>query len=190
MHLRKQEHFLSQKECPSLILVIGQHFLSNPLQNVCLSVFYITTSDGVSNVIVLSRVQAFLPQLEASNALLSQRAQEDPDSINIEHIPEGMEQYIEMVHSTPYLINHCNFILHRISVSVFLRIVRCPRPVQQKLPRCPHRRARLTPTIMNKHKMIVQMPIQTSPLKLSLPLSPLGLSSLFLNVLATRVLQR
>ncbi|KAF8181265.1 hypothetical protein BJ912DRAFT_979897 [Pholiota molesta] len=45
---------------------------------------------------LLSRVQAFLPQLEASNALLSQRAQEDPDSINIEHIPEGMEQYIEM----------------------------------------------------------------------------------------------
>ncbi|KJA16415.1 hypothetical protein HYPSUDRAFT_147737 [Hypholoma sublateritium FD-334 SS-4] len=45
---------------------------------------------------LLSRVQAFLPQLEASNALLSQRAQEDPDSINIEHIPKGMEQYIEM----------------------------------------------------------------------------------------------
>ncbi|KAF8972147.1 hypothetical protein BDZ97DRAFT_1752749 [Flammula alnicola] len=45
---------------------------------------------------LLSRVHAFLPQLEASNALLSQRAQEDPDSINIEHIPEGMTEYIEM----------------------------------------------------------------------------------------------
>ncbi|PPQ92581.1 hypothetical protein CVT25_007273 [Psilocybe cyanescens] len=45
---------------------------------------------------LLSRVQAFLPQLEASNALLSQRAQEDPNSVDIEHIPEGMDQYIEM----------------------------------------------------------------------------------------------
>ncbi|KAF9473807.1 hypothetical protein BDN70DRAFT_816710 [Pholiota conissans] len=45
---------------------------------------------------LLSRVQAFLPQLEASNALLSQRAHENPDSINIEHITEDMEQYIEM----------------------------------------------------------------------------------------------
>ena len=49
--------------------------------------------------IVLSRVQAFLPQLEASNAILAQRARDDPNSIDIEHIPDGMDQYIEMASS-------------------------------------------------------------------------------------------
>ena len=52
---------------------------------------------------VLSRVQAFLPQLEASNAILAQRAREDPNSIDIEHIPDGMDQYIEMVSYKFYL---------------------------------------------------------------------------------------
>ncbi|PPQ72996.1 hypothetical protein CVT26_014512 [Gymnopilus dilepis] len=45
---------------------------------------------------LLSRVQAFLPQIEASNALLTQRMQEDPASVDIEHISEGSQQYIEM----------------------------------------------------------------------------------------------
>jgi hypothetical protein len=45
---------------------------------------------------LLSRVQAFLPQLEASNAILAQRSREDPNSIDIEHIADGMDQYIEM----------------------------------------------------------------------------------------------
>ncbi|KDR75971.1 hypothetical protein GALMADRAFT_247160 [Galerina marginata CBS 339.88] len=45
---------------------------------------------------LLSRVQAFLPEFEASNALLTQRARLDPNSVDIEHIPEGMDQYIEM----------------------------------------------------------------------------------------------
>ena len=49
--------------------------------------------------IVLSRVHALLPQLEASNAILTQRAREDPNSIDIEHIPDGMDQYIEMASS-------------------------------------------------------------------------------------------
>jgi len=43
-------------------------------------------------------VQAFLPQLEASNSLLAQRMEVDPSSVDIEHIPEGIDQYIEMVH--------------------------------------------------------------------------------------------
>ncbi|KAJ3507752.1 hypothetical protein NLJ89_g6128 [Agrocybe chaxingu] len=45
---------------------------------------------------LLSRVQAFLPQLEASNAILSQKMQEDPSSVDIEHISEGIDRYIEM----------------------------------------------------------------------------------------------
>ncbi|GLB44665.1 putative protein with domain of unknown function (DUF4598) [Lyophyllum shimeji] len=45
---------------------------------------------------LLSRVTAFLPALQASNALLEQRAQQDPKSVDIEHIDEGMGQYIEM----------------------------------------------------------------------------------------------
>ncbi|KAF8150110.1 hypothetical protein B0H34DRAFT_666655 [Crassisporium funariophilum] len=45
---------------------------------------------------LLSRVQAFLPQIEASNQILAQRAEQDPDSIDIEHIQEGVNQYIEM----------------------------------------------------------------------------------------------
>ncbi|KIJ94530.1 hypothetical protein K443DRAFT_35520, partial [Laccaria amethystina LaAM-08-1] len=45
---------------------------------------------------LLSRVQAFLPQIADSNNALSQRAQEDPGSVDIEHIEEGAERYIEM----------------------------------------------------------------------------------------------
>ncbi|KAF8068644.1 hypothetical protein FPV67DRAFT_1668715 [Lyophyllum atratum] len=44
---------------------------------------------------LLSRVQAFLPTLEASNAVLQQQFQNDPSSVDIEHIEET-EQYIEM----------------------------------------------------------------------------------------------
>lgn len=47
-------------------------------------------------VLVLSRVQAFLPQLEASNKALLRQAQEDPSSVDIENV-EGEENYIEMV---------------------------------------------------------------------------------------------
>ena len=54
---------------------------------------------------VLSRVQAFLPQLEASNAILAQRAREDPNSIDIEHIPDGIDQYIEMVSFICYYLD-------------------------------------------------------------------------------------
>ncbi|KAI0066735.1 hypothetical protein BV25DRAFT_1912773 [Artomyces pyxidatus] len=39
------------------------------------------------------RLQAFLPELEASNAQLLQR---DPSSIDIEHIEDDDEQYIQM----------------------------------------------------------------------------------------------
>jgi len=42
---------------------------------------------------LLARVQAFLPRMEASNAILSQA---DPKSIDIEHVPETDDQYIEM----------------------------------------------------------------------------------------------
>ncbi|KAF5351335.1 hypothetical protein D9758_007973 [Tetrapyrgos nigripes] len=45
---------------------------------------------------LLSRVQAFLPQMEASNALLAQKAQADPTSVDIEHVENGTERYIEM----------------------------------------------------------------------------------------------
>lgn len=46
---------------------------------------------------VLSRVQAFLPQMEASNTILAQRVQADPKSVDIENVEDGMGQYIEMV---------------------------------------------------------------------------------------------
>ncbi|KAF8920035.1 hypothetical protein CPB85DRAFT_1451641 [Mucidula mucida] len=45
---------------------------------------------------LLARVQSFLPQMEASNAILSQRAEADPKSVDIEHLADNMEQYIEM----------------------------------------------------------------------------------------------
>ncbi|KAG7094248.1 hypothetical protein E1B28_007853 [Marasmius oreades] len=45
---------------------------------------------------LLSRVQAFLPQMEASNAELTQRMETDPSSVDIENITEGVNQYIEM----------------------------------------------------------------------------------------------
>jgi len=45
---------------------------------------------------LLSRVQAFLPQLEASNRALLRRAQEDPSSVDIENVEECEEHYIEM----------------------------------------------------------------------------------------------
>lgn len=45
-------------------------------------------------VIVLARVQQFLPQIEQSNTELLQR---DPRSVDIEHIEETDERVIEMV---------------------------------------------------------------------------------------------
>ncbi|KAL1939238.1 hypothetical protein VTO73DRAFT_10041 [Trametes versicolor] len=45
---------------------------------------------------LLSRIQAFLPELAASNADLLRRAQENPESVDIENVGEDQEQYIEM----------------------------------------------------------------------------------------------
>ncbi|KAF8624631.1 hypothetical protein AX15_005785 [Amanita polypyramis BW_CC] len=45
---------------------------------------------------LLARVQAFLPQIEASNAVLVQQVEADPESVNMEHVDDSMEQYIEM----------------------------------------------------------------------------------------------
>jgi hypothetical protein len=46
---------------------------------------------------VLSRVQAFLPQLKASNEILAQKLQTDAKSLDIESIEENATQVIEMV---------------------------------------------------------------------------------------------
>jgi hypothetical protein len=46
---------------------------------------------------VLSRVQAFLPQLKASNEVLLQKAQVDPQSLDIENVDENATHVIEMV---------------------------------------------------------------------------------------------
>jgi len=45
---------------------------------------------------LISRVQAFLPQMEASNVILTQRVEADPQSIDMEHIEDDAAQYIEM----------------------------------------------------------------------------------------------
>ncbi|KAL6302890.1 hypothetical protein BKA93DRAFT_790254 [Sparassis latifolia] len=44
---------------------------------------------------LLSRVQAFLPEIAASNADIARQAEEDPNGVDIEHL-EDSEQYIEM----------------------------------------------------------------------------------------------
>lgn len=78
-----------------------------PHQRSCLIVHSCSHTDLST---VLSRVQEFLPQMEASNAVLSRRARDDPQSIDIETIEEGAHQYIEMVsHTRPYepLLNIC-----------------------------------------------------------------------------------
>ena len=64
-------------------------------------------SVSTSSHAVLSRVQAFLPELAASNADLLRRAREDPDSIDIENIDESQAQYIEMVSFPPFLKFPC-----------------------------------------------------------------------------------
>ena len=48
---------------------------------------------------MLSRVQAFLPELAESNADLLRRAKEDPNSVDIENVDADQAQYIEMVSS-------------------------------------------------------------------------------------------
>jgi hypothetical protein len=86
----------------SLISATEQLSMSNLQQSVCgfhLSLNPFLVPIPFFFIIVLSRVQAFLPKLEASNAILAQRAREDPKSIDIEHIPDGMNQYIEMASS-------------------------------------------------------------------------------------------
>ena len=52
---------------------------------------------------VLARVQAFLPQMEASNAILSQA---DPRSVDIENVTEADHQYIEMVRLLSNHVSH------------------------------------------------------------------------------------
>ena len=49
-----------------------------------------------ANTAVLSRVQAFLPEIAASNAQLELQARQNPQSIDIESVREG-EAYIKMV---------------------------------------------------------------------------------------------
>jgi hypothetical protein len=71
--------------------------LSTLQRNVRVTIYIQISNSALFTATVLSRVQAFLPTLQASNALLVQRAQADPKSVDIEHIDEGMEQYIEMV---------------------------------------------------------------------------------------------
>lgn len=58
---------------------------------------------------VLSRVESFLPQMEAANAELARRMETSPESVNIENLEGGADedeededdeddrQYIEMV---------------------------------------------------------------------------------------------
>ena len=51
---------------------------------------------------VLTRLEAFLPQMAAANAELLQRAQQNPESVNIEHIdPANDSRYIQMVRGSP-----------------------------------------------------------------------------------------
>ncbi|TFK33941.1 hypothetical protein BDQ12DRAFT_614424 [Crucibulum laeve] len=45
---------------------------------------------------LLERAQAFLPQIEASNAALAEKMRRDPHSVDIEHLDEENAQYIEM----------------------------------------------------------------------------------------------
>ena len=49
--------------------------------------------------LVLSRVEAFLPQFAASTAEIARRAQEDPDSVDIEKLGNE-DSYIQMVRPT------------------------------------------------------------------------------------------
>ncbi|KAG6810180.1 hypothetical protein H0H92_012971 [Tricholoma furcatifolium] len=45
---------------------------------------------------LIARVRAFLPELEASNAILEQQRQANPSSVDIESVEEDAQQYIEM----------------------------------------------------------------------------------------------
>lgn len=77
---------------------------------------------------VLSRVQAFLPELAASNAELARKAKENPDSVDIENV-DDQDRYIEMV---------SQFFIHSLTpettsgfrtwVSAFSKVT--PRPSQ------------------------------------------------------------
>ncbi|CCM01244.1 uncharacterized protein FIBRA_03293 [Fibroporia radiculosa] len=63
------------------------------------------TAATVPPLELLSRVQAFLPQLAASNAELSRRIRDDPRSVDIENTAEA-EQYIEMASIFSQLAHH------------------------------------------------------------------------------------
>ena len=50
---------------------------------------------------MLARLQEFLPQMEAANAELLQRARDDPESVDIENLDHSAHgRYIEMVSIT------------------------------------------------------------------------------------------
>lgn len=127
---------------------------------------------------VLSRVQAFLPELEASNSRLAQRVQADPKSVDIEHVDEGMDQYIEMVRPLFFRAPHSLTESNRTLVSGFLKIVLTRKVMKMKmlrchLPRCPHHQSRKTTT---------QMLTQTPHRKSSPRLTPSDRSSRSLGV--------
>lgn len=51
---------------------------------------------------VFNRLDAFLPQLAAANQQLAERARQDPESVNMEHINDTDNQYIQMVRTRAY----------------------------------------------------------------------------------------
>lgn len=54
---------------------------------------------GLTFFLVLARIEAFLPALEASNSQLLQQAENDPRSVDIEHLNREEGRYIQMVHA-------------------------------------------------------------------------------------------
>lgn len=79
-------------------------FLLLPSPNECiitdsLSAFPFAVYNYLCLYLVLARVQAFLPQMEAANADLLFRAQANPQSVNIEHLDSADSQFIQMVRS-------------------------------------------------------------------------------------------
>jgi hypothetical protein len=84
---------------------------------------------------VLARLEAFLPQMASANSELLQRAQQNPESVNIEHIDDtGDGRYIEMVGgSIPFcpfspIPNLCLVCIHSIRSSTHGVSLHAPRP--------------------------------------------------------------
>lgn len=97
MHLDKSTSYHQADNAHSFDFGDRKTFMVEPPLE-CTYHHYLCSSRYTHQILpVLSRIQAFLPEFAASTAEITRKAEEDPDSVDIEKL-QGEGPYIRMVH--------------------------------------------------------------------------------------------